>query len=100
MASCVSNFGDSATTGFFQVVALALILAACLVFAGGISAIKRRKFWLAFIGAIAALFILLLPSLIQFILFMRFAFTVRAFPYLIIGLAPIILTVISKNEFK
>ncbi|UCH51926.1 MAG: hypothetical protein JSV54_04060, partial [Chloroflexota bacterium] len=78
VASCATNLGDTSSSKFLGGIAVVLLAIAFLACAGGISAIKRRRWWLAVTGSIVALF----PSLLPFILLMQFP--ARLLPYLIV----------------
>jgi len=99
VASCASNLGDTSSSTFFEVIAVVLLAIAFLVCAGGILAIKRRRWSLALTGSIAALVPSLLPTLLLSMVYMQFTFTARFLPYSLVGIAAIILIALSKKEF-
>jgi hypothetical protein len=78
---------------------IGLIAIACLPFIGGVAAIQRRRWRLALAGAISVL-LSLATACAVFIIMNTSPWEIFVFLLLLIGIASIVLTVQSKNEFE
>jgi len=96
---------DGLGTSDFIFLSSAFIMV-CLAFAGGIYATLRKRWWLSLVGSIGAFFLaVLLP--VGLIIAMTLSSFISSAPFVVFGLiaiiagiTPVVLTALSKNEFK
>jgi len=103
-SSFLRNFGDSSSVlAFFSAIALPLFIVGTLAVRGGLYALKRKRWGLALAGSIAAflsLFSLRLAIIIAFVARWWNPEDVFFLSGLLLGIAAIVFTALSKNEFE
>jgi len=104
-SSFIGNFSHSqasSTLVFYSAIALPLFIVGALAIRGGLYALKRKRWRLALAGSIAAFLPLCILWLAIIVVFTARWDPLNAFFLfgLLLGIAAIVFTMLSKNEFE
>lgn len=103
VSGCVSHriYGDAVGWALILlVITVPLVVAGILAIVGGVNALKKQKLGLAYMGSVAAFLPLVLSLWAYSTIFdLDWKWVLAALLILILGLAPIVLTAVSRKQF-